>query len=353
MSNNLMAIGQDVKTELTKSSVAMPVNYNFFNALKAAHLILKETVDKQKRPALDVCSKDSIHTAILDMAIQGLNPLKKQCYFVVYGNKLQMIRSYMGAQMVAKYVDPRITSIRAEIVYQGDNIKLSIKNGQKCIENHEQTMESISKCEVIAAYAMAIDADENVLLCDLMTIDEIKQAWKQSKVNPVTVSGVIDKSSTHGKFTGEMARRTVINRLCKWIINTSDDQTLIAASMRTDEESPVEMRVQQEIKENANQKLIDLPVAPPQDQEEAEEILQPEVKMCSRAIADQIKANEKKLGRDAEGFFKKVSGMLGKEIKKCSDMTEDEAQMYYDMQLMDIQELDNQKNQEQEEPPWA
>lgn len=340
MTNNLMAIGQDVKTELTKSSVAMPVNYNFFNALKAAHLILKETVDKQKRPALDVCSKDSIHTAILDMAVQGLNPLKKQCYFVVYGSKLQMIRSYMGAQMVAKYVDPRITSIRAEIVYQGDNIKLSIKNGQKCIENHEQTMDSISKCEVIAAYAMAIDADENVLLCDLMTIDEIKQAWKQSKVNPVTASGVIDKSSTHGKFTGEMARRTVINRLCKRIINTSDDQTLIDASMRTDEESTVEIRVQEEIRQNANQKLIDLPAAP-----EAEALYNPQ------ATTDQLRTIiqlEKQAGRDKNQTLQALSGFTGRLIEKTKMLTADEAMAYIEVCNSEMQEM-----AAQEQPNWA
>ena len=265
----------------------------------------------------------------------------------------------MGAQMVAKYVDPRITSIRAEIVYQGDNIKLSIKNGQKCIENHEQTMESISKCDVIAAYAMAIDADENVLLCDLMTIDEIKQAWKQSKVNPVTASGVIDKSSTHGKFTGEMARRTVINRLCKRIINTSDDQTLIAASMRTDEESPVEMRVQQEIKENANQKFIDLPAAPEAEQQEAEKALPTPIGEKAdynpQATIDQLRTIiklEKQANRTKEQTLLELSGFTGRAIEETKMLTAQEASDYIDILNNEMKEMAAHE-QQNDMPDWA
>lgn len=82
--------------------LVLPSNYSAANALKSAWLILQETVDRNNRPALEVCSKESVANALLDMVVQGLSPIKKQCYFIVYGTKLQLMRSYLGTLAVAK-----------------------------------------------------------------------------------------------------------------------------------------------------------------------------------------------------------------------------------------------------------
>jgi recombination protein RecT len=37
---------------------------------------------------LQACTRDSIANALLDMAVQGLNPAKKQGYFIAYGKQL-------------------------------------------------------------------------------------------------------------------------------------------------------------------------------------------------------------------------------------------------------------------------
>ncbi|NLV81872.1 MAG: recombinase RecT, partial [Synergistaceae bacterium] len=62
-----------------------PPNYAVGNALKSAYLILQETKDKDGRPVLETCTKTSIANSLLDMVIQGLNPVKKQCYFIPFG----------------------------------------------------------------------------------------------------------------------------------------------------------------------------------------------------------------------------------------------------------------------------
>src|SRR5699024_2497617 len=80
--------------ELESGGLALPPNYNSHNALKSAFFKLQEVKDRQNRPALEVCSKTSIANALLDMVTQGLSPAKTQCYFIVYGDQLQLNRSY-------------------------------------------------------------------------------------------------------------------------------------------------------------------------------------------------------------------------------------------------------------------
>ena len=86
MSNNLALVKKDVvdvvekKVQgfVSKGELHLPPNYSVENAMKSAWLILQSTVNKDKRPVLEVCSKDSIANALLDMAVQGLNPAKNK-----------------------------------------------------------------------------------------------------------------------------------------------------------------------------------------------------------------------------------------------------------------------------------
>lgn len=371
---DLMVIGDEVKMELTRTNVIMPKDYSFENALKSAHLVLQQTVDRNKRPALEVCSKESIHQAILYMAIQGLNPAKVQCYFTVYGTKLVCMVSQYGDVAVAMRVNPDIKDIRAACIYKGDEIEIAIEAGMKVIKKHSQTFESLNSGEIIGCYAIIIDHNDKVIDCDIMTMEQIKMSWRQSnRKDVVMASGNVNMDTTHGKFSEEMVKKTVFHRICKKTIRSSNDSSLLSAYEMTNEETPTETRVQLEISENANKQMIDLPVTPDHEQIKAENalslaetgenpimngkntdfVIESQKKMCDIKMAKKIGANEKKLGRDKNGFLKNISGMIKRDVKKCSELTMDEAQMYYDMQLMDIQELDNQKNQEQEEPPWA
>src|SRR5699024_11332254 len=69
---------------------------------------------RNHRPALEVCSHDSIVKSLLDMTLQGLSPAKDQCYFIVYGNELQMQRSYFGTVAAVKRLDG-VKKVRAEV----------------------------------------------------------------------------------------------------------------------------------------------------------------------------------------------------------------------------------------------
>ena len=76
---------------------------------------------------------------------------------------------------------------------------------------------------------------------------------------PVDDKGNIKAGSTHDKFLAEMCMKTVINKVCKSIINSSDDSCLkIVRNIGQDEDSMVDYEVKQEIEQNANTEVIDI-----------------------------------------------------------------------------------------------
>jgi recombination protein RecT len=332
MTTDLIKIGNDITSELKQSSVVTPQNYSLSNALKSAYLILQETVDRNKKPALEVCTPASIHNALLNMACQGLNPAKDQCYFVVYGTQLQCTRSYMGAQMTAKLVNPSIKDIRAQTVHEGDTVEVDVVNGQNVIKKHMPKSMFASKADIIGAYALAVGHDEKIIDIDIMSMDDIKSSWRQSKVNPVAESGAVNQNSTHGKFTAEMAKRTVINRLCKRIINTSDDTELLNSVIATDDEIKAADVVQMEIDEKANRKVLDVVEIDPN------RILSATIEQARLIsnLSSQLNRKDK--------MMDEISGYFDKKIDKISELTFNEANEY--IEILNQQTEDNS-------PDWA
>lgn len=236
----------------------MPANYSPENAMKSAWLILQAAVDKDKKPVLEVCTKNSIANALLDMVVQGLNPAKKQCYFIAYGKELICQRSYFGTMAVTKQV-AGAKEIYAQIVYQGDEFQYEIKRGRKQIVKHVQSLENVSNDNIVAAYCVIEFEDGRPDYTDIMTIDQIKKAWLMSKMYPIDdKTGEVKPSSTHGKYTDQMAIKTVVNRTCKAYINSSDDSSLLIKFFNRSDEERVEAEVAEEIEANANKEVIDI-----------------------------------------------------------------------------------------------
>lgn len=250
--------------------ISFPKSYNYANALKSAQLILSETLDRNKQPVLQTCSKASICNALLDMTIQGLSPAKKQCYFVPYGGKLQLMKSYLGNIAATKRLKG-VKDVFANIIYKGDvfEYKLNLETGLIEIEKHEQKFENIGN-DILGAYAVVVRENQPNYV-EVMNIKQIHNAWNQgaSKGN----------SQAHKNFAEEMAKKTVINRACKRFVNTSDDSdTLIESINRTNEyreEDIIETtqnEVKEEIKEKANSIPLDLEEDTPVNQEEIIEV---------------------------------------------------------------------------------
>ncbi len=258
-----------IKSFKEKGELILPANYVADNALKSAWLMLQDVEGKDKALALDICTKESIANSLLSMVVQGLNPDKKQCYFIVYGKKLAMQRSYFGSIAVAKSVKPDIEDIYGMAIYEGDEVEFKIVRGKRIITDHVQKLENIKKENVIGAYAVVAYKDGHDEYT-VMTMEEIKQAWKQSKTYPIDDKGNIKLGSTHDKFTTDMAIKTVVNKACKPIINSSSDANIVGQFARQSDMEAHEAEVQEEIDVNANVELIDIE----EDQEDVIEVVE-------------------------------------------------------------------------------
>ena len=253
----LNTLSMRIKALEKNGEIHFPPDYSPQNALRSAWLIIQTVKDKDGKAALDICTKASVYNSLFDMLITGLNPAKKQGYCIVYGSQLVFQRSYFGSEALAKRVDPSIQEIVAEPVYEGDEFEFEIRNGKKVISKHKQTIESMNSGKVKAAYCLVINGNGEVKKTEIMTFEEIKKAWAKSKMYPVNKDGTIKVGSTHDEFMGEMVRKTVINRTCKPIWNSSDDKYLKIAAMRS-EVVAAETEAEEEIEKKANQEFIDV-----------------------------------------------------------------------------------------------
>jgi recombination protein RecT len=197
--------------------IDIPDDYSAENALKSAWFILQNVNDKDKKPALQVCEKHSIANSLYEMVVNGLNPMKKQCYFIVYGNKLTCMTSYQGSIAMAKRYSG-VKSVIAREIYKNDKFVTEIlPDGREIFKSHDQPFENTDG-EIIGGYAIVIDCDGREHLTK-MTIGKIKKSWAMGVVQ--------GKGKPHTEFTDEMVKRTLINRACKPWINSSNDENII------------------------------------------------------------------------------------------------------------------------------
>ncbi|CAI6221394.1 RecT family recombinase [Bacillus sp. FSL K6-1012] len=267
--NQLAIIQKDITDDVNKSltrlqddGLVLPSNYNASNALKSAFFKLQEVRDKNGKPALEVCSRESIANSLLDMVVQGLSPAKTQCYFIVYGNQLQLNRSYFGTQAVLK----RLTNVKdiwSNVIFDGDVFDYEIVGGREKLLKHETKFQNRDN-DILGAYAVIKTIEDEEILT-VMTRKEIETSWTQAKTK-----------SVQNKFPQEMAKRTVINRAAKSFINTSDDSDLLVQAINNSTENEYDnervdvtpAEVQKQIEENANTEVIDIePIPDPQTEQ--------------------------------------------------------------------------------------
>lgn len=245
----------------------IPKDYSPENALKSAYLILSEQENSQKKPVLEVCTKESIANALLKMVVWGLSPMKKQCDFIPYGNKLECFIEYTGNIVLAKRFGG-LKDIKARAIFKGDQFEFDVnpETGKTRITNHKQTLDSLGSKDVIGAYAVMemVDGSRDV---EIMSMQQIRDAWNQGAMK--------GNSPAHKNFPDQMAVKTVINRACKLLIRGSDDAILYDEDDKHTPIDRVSEDVKQNIKDNANKEELSF-----DDVEDAkyEEVIEEEIK---------------------------------------------------------------------------
>ena len=245
------AVTDRVRGLLESKELHLPKGYSAENALKAAWLVLQEVTDKAGKSALSVCTQNSVANSLFSMIVQGLDPLKKQAYFIVRGQQLTLLRSYFGTIAVAKRMGG-VTDVYAEAVYEGDEFEYEIDRGVKRVTKHKQSLSSIDPTKIIGAYAVVDLGPDRPQVTEIMAMSQIRQSWSKGYAN-----------GPQKDQPDEMARRTVINRALKQHINASSDDHLglfVDHFNRSDNDGPdrAEYEVAEEAGALANRQLVDV-----------------------------------------------------------------------------------------------
>jgi len=220
-------LDQTVQDQVNKlvgeeNGLKLPTNYAVGNALKSAFFALKN--DRQgdmiQMAANMPEMKTSIANALLDMVVQGLTPAKTQVYFIKYGKQIQMQRSYFGTQAALK----RLSDVKdcwANVVKGNDKFSITAENDRMVVKEWEPDLDSLD-ADIKYAFAV-IEMADGTKQYTIMTKKQIDNSWSQTKT-----AGAVQK-----KFGDEMAKRTVLNRAAKNILNTSDDSDLVVGSINS------------------------------------------------------------------------------------------------------------------------
>lgn len=229
-------------------SMILPKNYSVENHMKSAWLALQEVEDKEHHKALQICTKESIANSLLDMVLQGLSVSKKQGYFIVYGNKLIFQRSYFGTIALAKRAGRMVSEPVANVIYEGDDFLYEIdpKTAKVAIVKHSQKLENIDNSKIKGAYALVTLADGTTQVT-IMSMQQIRAAWGQGAMK--------GDSPAHKNFAEEMAKKTVIGRACKAIINSSDDAWLYDG--KEDDADSDKASIQRDAAQRSDVQIID------------------------------------------------------------------------------------------------
>jgi recombination protein RecT len=258
-------VGAKMNQWLKEGAIVLPRDYSIQNAMKFAWLELQTTKDLNDRPLFvdgkmqeEVGTKNSLVAALLNMAVQGMNVGKDQGYFVIFAKQVTFMRSYFGTETLTKTLEPKVKDFASAVIREGDEITYDMQYGKITNLVHKTNWANRSK-PILGAYAVALDADGKPLAIDIMSIEEIHQSWKQSKGRPFDDQGKLKPSSYQAKFPVEACKKTVLNRLCKPIINTSTDKEILLTMIKTSDELADRAMVEDDIGQLANQgEIIDV-----------------------------------------------------------------------------------------------
>lgn len=258
---------------LKDQGLEMPPSYSPQNALKSAFFELTNNTagNLLQAAANNQEMKTSISNALLDMVIQGLSPAKRQCYFIKYGNKVQLMRSYFGTMAVLDRVTGG-ADITPVVVRKGDDFQVGMDGPNMVVTKHDTSFENLDN-EIVAAYVV-IKLANGKETTTVMTKKQIDQSWSKSKMKG---------SGPQKEFPEEMAKRTVINRAAKGLINTSNDNDLFVQAAKDTLENEFDNReikqaepVKVQAIENKLQRKMGIKQAEPVEQDHSvEDLMKP------------------------------------------------------------------------------
>jgi recombination protein RecT len=220
-------------TALTKSTMAgllekwkPQIEQNMARHMDVRRVTKAVLAASYQNPKLFNCSPASLYKSVMDSAQLGVDcsGLLGAGYLVPYGSTCQFIIGYRGLIDLARR-SGQILSIEAHVVYAADKFVAQFGTDPKI--EHEMDMSADRKDDIVAAYAVAKLRDGSTQT-EVMTKADIERVRKISKAGA---------SGPWKDHYAEMARKTVVRRLCKYLPLTAE---LEAAIMHDNETAGIE-----------------------------------------------------------------------------------------------------------------
>ena len=193
-------------------ALAVPKGYNVGNEVSSLIFAISQTTDKNGNSAFSVCNPNQVSNMVKDCVVQGLSITKKHVWPIIYGGKLMLQMSYYGQLAALSYMFPDL-QVYANVLYEGDSYDYCTDDiaGYNYITNVHSSIENRNK-PIIAGYGNIVDKNTGKRVYGIvMSWAEIQKNWSKSRSKD---------NQVQRDFPQEMAKRTVISRLCKMYINS-------------------------------------------------------------------------------------------------------------------------------------
>lgn len=242
-----------------------PDNYSYKNAIQQARYLLTKPLEYGQNAGknlVQICSPQSVLQAVMEMAQKGLNPDKKQCYFIPYGNTCTLSISYQGNVALAKRNGEDIGDVYGYAIYKDDefSVKFNTQKGIMEVEKYVPNVSNWSKDNIVGAFAVITDRAGDVKYTEYMTMEQIRTAWEMGAAK--------GNSKAHRNFPDQQAIKTVKSRAVKSFVNTSDDSEIVSESDKSVTYTDKELSQELETKANTLELDFDRAIESNEEKEE-------------------------------------------------------------------------------------
>lgn len=256
MTNNLPTKKQETIFSIIEKSkpqfeLAAPKGANVDRNVRALVTLVKST------PALQKCDPATLMSCamrVMDLGLE-LNSALGHAYIIPYGQVAQLQIGYKGILSLAKR-SGEVSSVTAREVYSNDVFSFSYGVDDSLI--HEPKLKD--RGEIIAVYAIAKFKDGSSQF-EVMSIDDVEKVRATSKMK---------NSTPWTQHYGEMARKTVIRRLFKYLSISVELNEAIGLDEQADRGAQDGKRYSDAIQTDGKT-LDDELFSPPHSQKEEEE----------------------------------------------------------------------------------
>ena len=188
-------------TMLNNDVAALPKGFNSLRFKQNALTVLNDLdVSRMKGQEFNLAK------CIMKGAYLGLDFFNKECYVITYGGQPQFMTDYKGEEKLCKkYSINPIKDIYAKLVREGDFFEEAIEAGKQLINFKPITFNTKP---IIGAFAVVYYTDGSMAYETMSKaeIEYIRDNFSKQK-----------NGAAWTKSFGEMAKKTVLRRLCKHI----------------------------------------------------------------------------------------------------------------------------------------